>query len=56
MNANADHVISINNAVPILKSGSLTDKEILAEFSSDQEVMVDNKDIDEIEVIEIHCK
>ena len=35
-NVNADHVISINDAVSTSESGSLTDEEILAGFSSDQ--------------------
>ena len=38
-NVNADNVIGIDDAVSTLESGSLTDEEILAEFSSDQEAM-----------------
>ena len=38
-NVNADDVIGINDAVSTSESGLLTDEEILAEFSSDQEAM-----------------
>ena len=38
-NVNTDNVIGIDDAVSTLESGSLTDEEILAEFSSDQEAM-----------------
>jgi len=32
--------------------GSLTDEEILAEFSSDQEAMEEDEDINEVEIVE----
>ena len=52
MNVNTDDVIGIDGAVSTSKSGSLTDKEILAEFSSDQEAMEEDEDRDEVEVVE----
>ena len=51
-NVNTDDVIGINDAVSTSESGSLTDKEILAEFSSDQEAMEEEEETDEVEVLE----
>ena len=51
-NVNADDVIGIDDAVSTSESGSLTDEEILAEFSSDQEAMEEDKETDEVEVLE----
>ena len=51
-NVNADDVIGIDDAVSTSESGSLTDEEILAEFSSDQEAMEEDEETDEVEVIE----
>ena len=47
-NVNADDVITIDDAVSTSKLGSLTAEEILAEFSSDQEAMEEDEDIDEV--------
>ena len=54
VNVNADDVIDINDAVSTSESGSLTDEEILAEFSSDQEAMEEEEEeeTDEVEVLE----
>ena len=46
---NADNVIGIDDAVSTSRLGSLTDEEILAEFSSDEE---EDEYIDEVEVVE----
>ena len=51
-NVNADDVIGIDDAVSTSESGSLTDEEILAEFSSDQEAMEEEEETDEVEVLE----
>ena len=51
-NVNADDVIGIDDAVSTSESGSLTDEEILAEFSSDQEAMEEDEETDEVEVLE----
>ncbi|KAM7444224.1 hypothetical protein ABFA07_007166 [Porites harrisoni] len=51
-NVNADDVIGIDDAVSTSESGSLTDEEILAEFSSDQEAMEEDEETGEVEVLE----
>ena len=52
MTVNADDVIGIDDAVSTSESGSLTDEEIVAEFSSDQEAMEEDEETDEVEVLE----
>ena len=52
VNVNADDVIGIDDAVSTSESGSLTDEEILEEFSSDQEAMEEHEETDEVEVLE----
>jgi len=52
VNVDADDVIGIDDTISTSKLGSLTDEEILAEFSSDQEAMEEDEDIDEVEIVE----
>ena len=51
-NVNADDVIGIDDAISTSESGSLTDEEILAEFSSDQEAMEEEEETDSLFVNE----